>query len=180
MKDHFLIVNLILLIVITSFGYANENTKEDVQKFQIIIDTDSKFSIDRAGDSEILSGSYNGDVTGLKLLEGMKANCNLVGRSYQGRGFSCGFAEVEELNGICIFAKNKNDVIIAKWQCITSVGDNGDASCLGKASFVEGHGLFAGIDGSASISSPLVKQLLEKKISLPSVWKANISLPDKL
>ena len=81
---------------------------------------------------------------------------------------------------MCIFSKNDIDIIIAKWQCATSVGDNGDASCIGKASFEDGNGEFAGINGYASISTPLIKQLIEKKSSLPSIWKVNISLPDKL
>ena len=93
---------------------ANDNKVEKKDIFKIIIDPEAKISLHQSGAKTIISGSYSGFITGYKLLDGAKVNCNLIGRSFQGRGFSCGFAEIEELSGICVFSKSENDLIITK------------------------------------------------------------------
>ena len=70
-------------------------------------------------------GNYSGKVLSAGILADARADCAFVGRAYQGRGFSCGFAKIENIRGSCIFAQNDKDNIIAEWNCITSATATG-------------------------------------------------------
>ena len=89
--------------------------------------------------------------------------CDFIGRSYKGRGFSCGFAVIEDLKGFCYIKNNNNeDILIVDWACNTTAGINGDAYCAGKLNIVQGFGRFAGVSGFGEINMPIVKTINSK------------------
>ena len=91
------------------------------------------------------------------------------------RSFSCGFSEVEDLNGFCkITFKDKNSIILIDWKCSTTAGLQGDAVCKGKLDVLKGFGDYAGVIGFGKLEMPLIKTIKSEKISLP--MKVHISL----
>ncbi len=129
------------------------------------------------GEDEILSGTFYGKTESIEDKNFANANleCDFIGRSYQGRGFSCGFAVIEDLRGFCYIKNNKNaDILIADWNCNTTAGINGNAYCAGKLNIIQGFGKFAGVSGFGEISMPIAKTI-NSKMSSP----LNISLKIK-
>ena len=115
-----------------------------------------------------------------RRLNNSNLECEFIGRSYKGRGFSCGFAIIEDLQGFCYIKKKEINTLILSWKCNTSAGLNGNASCIGKLNLMQGYGFFAGSEGFGTIYMPLAKSLLEEKISLPMKLKLKIKYPISL
>ena len=149
-------------------------------KLSVIVNTDNNISIKSVAQDEIIKGTLYGKVenTSYDAFIQTTLECDLLGRSYKGRGFSCGFAVVEDLNGFCYFNKsNSQDILITSWECSTTAGLDGDASCKGKLSVVQGFGKFAGVLGFGEIEMPLAKTLTASKQSHPMKLKMKIKYP---
>lgn len=137
-------------------------------KLNVVTTPDSKISYKSVAESNIIKGYISGDITNTsyKDFNDTSVECELLGRSYKGRGFSCGFAVVEDLNGLCLLSKlNSKDILITSWSCNTTAGLSGDATCKGKVSVVEGFGKFAGVLGFGEIEMPLAKSFVDSKVS---------------
>ena len=80
--------------------------------------------------------------------------------------------------GFCYIDVENSGMLIASWQCNTSAGINGDASCLGKVNIEQGLDEFAGISGFGKISMPLAKSFIDKeKTSMPMRLTLKIKYP---
>ena len=134
------------------------------------------------GEDEILSGVFYGKTENFidKNFDNAYLECDFIGRSYQGRGFSCGFAVIEDLKGFC-YIKNNNDedILIVEWNCNTTAGINGDAYCAGKLDIIQGFGKFAGVSGFGEINMPIAKAI-NSKISRALNISLNIKYPMSL
>ncbi len=170
-------ITLVLTYIISMIGV----NADDIKAISLEIVYEDSPYLDRLvkTDSEMFWGNYSGRVSSTGILKDARADCAFVGRAYQGRGFSCGFAKIENIRGSCIFAQNDKDSIIAEWNCITSATATGDARCEGKASFVNGSGKYAAVSGEAKFHAPLVT-VLEKENSLVAYWSGEIILPDAI
>ena len=126
-----------------------------------------------------MKGTFYGFVEELSdsKLNNSRIECDLLGRSYKGRGFSCGFAVIEDLQGYCYINTENNGSLITSWQCNTSAGINGDAFCLGKVNIVQGLGEFSGVAGFGKINMPLAKSFIDKKISIPMKLSLKVKYP---
>ena len=171
---------IIFLILVFSSYLKGENeilkVKIDVKLSNNIINTKS------VGEDEIISGALYGKTESLEDENFANANleCDFIGRSYQGRGFSCGFAVIEDLKGFCYIKNNNNkDIIIVDWICNTTAGINGDAYCSGKLNIIQGFGVFAGVDGFGEISMPIAKTI-NSNISSSLDINLNIKYPMSL
>lgn len=173
-----IVITIILFLFNITIG-KTEIIKED-QNFLMVIGIEKNISKKEVGNESIISGNFNAVLSDNILLKDYVASCEIIGRAYQGRGFSCGFSEMESLKGFCVIKKEEKDIIVMEWFCTTSTGPKGDAVCSGKASIVNGYGVFAGITGNANISIPLVKQMINEKNSLKSLWEAKFYLPERL
>ena len=134
------------------------------------------------GEDEILSGTFYGKTESVEDKNFANANleCDFIGRSYQGRGFSCGFAVIEDLKGFCYIKNNNNeDILIFDWTCNTTAGINGDAYCAGKLNIIQGFGVFAGVDGFGEINMPIAKTI-NSNMSSPLNINLNIKYPMSL
>lgn len=156
---------------------SNDSFEENIFRFKLVEDNNVLMSY--IGEDKILKGNINGKLSNSVLnFKKAKISCDFLGRSYTGRGFSCGFAEVEDLGGYCYISLPSNtDSLLTKWECATTAGFNGDAICKGKLSVVNGSGKFAGIIGFGEIEMPLSKAILENKIEEPLKLKVKIKYP---
>ena len=175
---NFFLTIFIINISFSKQSYANEDFLD--YNLSVIVSTDNNISIKNVAQDEIITGTLFGKIenTSFKAFKETSLECDLLGRSYKGRGFSCGFAVVEDLNGLCYFNNTNNkDILITSWKCSTTAGLDGDAHCKGKLSIVEGFGKFAGVLGFGEIEMPLAKTLISNKQSSPMRLKMKIKYP---
>ena len=138
-------------------------------KLNIKLDENNIIKIKSMGEDEILSGAFYGKIGSIvdKNFANANLECDFIGRSYKGRGFSCGFAVIEDLKGFCYIKNNNNeDILIVDWNCNTTAGINGDAYCAGKLNIIQGFGVFAGVNGFGEINMPIAKTI-NSNMSIP-------------
>jgi hypothetical protein len=172
---------VVFLIFIFSSILKGENELLKV-KINVKLSKTNIINTKSVGEDEILSGAFYGQTESIEDKNFVKANleCDFIGRSYKGRGFSCGFAVIEDLKGFC-YIKNNNDedILIVEWNCNTTAGINGDAYCAGKLNVIQGFGVFAGVNGFGEINMPIVKTINSNMSSLLNI-NLNIKYPMSL
>ena len=174
------IIIIFLMLVFSSY-LKGENEILKV-KIDVKLNKSNVINTKSVGEDEILSGAFYGKTESLedKNFANASLECDFIGRSYQGRGFSCGFAVIEDLKGFCyIIINNNEDILIFDWTCYTTAGINGDAYCAGKLNIIQGFGVFAGVDGFGEINMPITKTI-NSNMSNPLNIKLNIKYPMSL
>ena len=159
---------IVFLIFVFSSYLKGENEMLKI-KIDVMLSKNNIINTKSVGEDEIISGALYGktESTEDKNFTNSNLECDFIGRSYQGRGFSCGFAVIEDLKGFC-YIKNKNneDILIFDWTCNTTAGINGDAYCAGKLNIIQGFGVFAGVNGFGEINMPIAKTI-NSNMSIP-------------
>ena len=173
----FLIHLILIIIFIIPFSLKSENDFAEVI-LNIKLKNNNIINMKSIGEDEILQGTLFGEIESVedKNFNNGILECDFIGRSYKGRGFSCGFAVIEDLQGLCYIRNNNKDVLIADWNCSTTGGINGEAYCSGKLKIIQGFGGFAGIDGFGKINIPIIKTI-ESQISSPTKIILSIKYP---
>ena len=156
-------VRIIVIFLIFVFSNYLKSQNELLKvKIDVKLSESNIINTKSVGEDEILSGAFYGQTESIEDENFVKANleCDFIGRSYKGRGFSCGFAVIEDLKGFC-YIKNNNDedILIIEWSCNTTAGINGDAYCAGKLNVIQGFGVFAGVNGFGEINMPIAKTI---------------------
>ena len=174
----YLKIIVIFLIFVFSNHMKSENELLKV-KIDVKLSESNIVNTKSVGEDEILSGAFHGKTESIEDKNFANANleCDFIGRSYKGRGFSCGFAVIEDLKGFC-YIKNNNDedILIIEWNCNTTAGINGDAYCAGKLNVIQGFGVFAGVNGFGEINMPIAKTI-NSNMSSPLNLSLNIKYP---
>ena len=172
---------IILLTFVVSNYLKGENELRKV-KIDVLLSKNNIINKKTVGEDEILSGEFTGKTQSIEDKNFANANleCDFIGRSYKGRGFSCGFAVIEDLRGFCYIKNNNNeDILIFDWDCNTTAGINGDAYCAGKLNIIQGFGIFAGVNGFGKINMPIAKSI-NSNMSSPFNIDLNIKYPMSL
>ncbi len=154
-----IIITFLLIVLSNCLKAENEFLK---LKIDVKLSKESIINSKNIGEDEILSGVFYGKTENIadKNFDNAYLECDLIGRSYQGRGFSCGFAVIEDLKGFCYIKNNNNeDILIVEWNCNTTAGINGDVNCAGKLDIIQGFGNFAGVSGFGEINMPIAKAI---------------------
>ncbi len=178
MKNKLILIIFALIFLFSKFLISDQDFIEHL--LDINLNSDNSISVKNIANNKILRGSFSGNIEAKNHtnFNNAKIECDLLGRSYKGRGFSCGFGIIEDLQGFCYIDVENSGMLIASWQCNTSAGINGDASCLGKVNIEQGLDKFAGISGFGKISMPLAKSFIDKeKISMPMRLNLKIKYP---
>ena len=170
----------IFLIFVFSNYLKSENELLKV-KIDVKLSESNIINTKSVGEDEILSGAFYGQTESIEDKNFANANleCDFIGRSYKGRGFSCGFAVIEDLKGFCYIKNNDEDILIVEWNCNTTAGINGDAYCAGKLNVIQGFGVFAGVNGFGEINMPIAKSI-NSNMSSPLNINLNIKYPMSL
>ena len=172
---------MIFLIFVFSNYLKSENELLKV-RIDVKLGNNNIINSKSIGEDEILSGIFYGKTESIEDKNFTNANldCDFIGRSYKGRGFSCGFAVIEDLKGFCYIKNNDNeDILIVDWTCNTTAGINGDAYCAGKLNIIQGFGVFAGVNGFGEINMPIAKTI-NSNMSRPLNINLNIKYPKSL
>lgn len=176
---------IILFLTFMSYFYSTfsisiENSDFLNYKINVILKKVNKVYVKSVLDDKIINGIIEGttDSSARNTFSNAKLYCDILGRSYKGRVFSCGFAEVEDLKGYCQFIMSKpEDSLLTYWECTTTAGLNGDAICKGKVKVLQGYGNLAGVIGFGEIEMPLIKILMNEKINYPMQWTLKMKHP---
>ena len=172
---------IIFFIFIFLYFFKSKNELRKV-KIDIKLSTSNIVNKKSVGEDEILSGALHGKTESIddKNFANASLECDFIGRSYKGRGFSCGFAVIEDLKGYCYIKNNNNkNILIVDWTCNTTAGINGDAYCAGKLNITQGFGVFAGVNGFGEINMPVAKTI-NSNMSSPLNIQLNIKYPMSL
>ena len=174
-----------IIILFFIFIFSNYlKSENELLKVEIDVKLSQSNIINKksVGEDEILSGAFYGKTESIedKNFANASLECDFIGRSYKGRGFSCGFAVIEDLKGYCYIKNNNNkDILIVDWTCNTTAGINGDAYCAGKLNITQGFGVFAGVNGFGEINMPVAKTI-NSNMSSPLNIHLNIKYPMSL
>ena len=173
----------LILILIYIFPILLKSENDFVQvKLNINIEYNEDIKFKSVEEDEIIKGTLKGKIESIddKNFNKTRLECDFIGRSYKGRGFSCGFAVIEDLQGFCyIYNNKKKGTLITSWNCNTSPVVNGEPSCSGKLNLVHGFGIFAGVTGYGKINMPLAKSL-NKKNSTAMQFNLKVKYPMSL
>ena len=167
-----------LIVLQTSFA-GNQNDFIDY-KLNVFLSSKNNITIKSIQDDKIIKGTLLGKIEGDSDSDfnNARLECDLLGRAYQGRSFSCGFAEVEDINGYCeMIFPDKENIILVEWKCSTTAGMLGDAVCKGKVNILKGFGEYAGVVGFGNLEMPLIKSIKKKNISIPIKLKISLKKP---
>lgn len=104
---------------------------------------------------ETFAGSFTGTVgaDSDSTLAGAEVRCDFAGYTFSARGFACGSTTTAEVSGRCLFTTVQGDAAVAEWSCGTIEVTLPGARCHGTATWIEGTGALAGIQGEAEVDS---------------------------
>ena len=167
---------LLLLFVILLYqysSYADENAiPEDakVVNIEAIYDQAPIIVENDLGEDKIAIATIRGKILTDGYLKSGTFDCRVVGHAAPGRVFSCGFAQVESIDGYCIFRNSDDEGLVAKLSCSTAANGIEGASCQGRLDFISGSGTFAGISGKAKLNMAQIFSTNEKFFSFSGYW----------
>jgi len=169
-----LVLPAALLLVAGAAGPVMADGKETA--FTVRYDGPPELRAVDVGENEVVSGRVSGivgDAAEAGPLAGAAVDCSFVGRTFEGRSFSCGFTTVEDVDSLCVFTDADGDQAIADLSCRTAATMTSDARCEGEATWIDGTGKYAGVSGEAHVHS----ELFRSGEAGDAVWSGEMDLP---
>ena len=158
----------------TNYIFAEENPiPEDAKLVNVEVQYDQPPIIveNEIGEDTIAVATIRGKILTDGYLKSGTVDCRLVGHAAPGRVFSCGFAQVESVDGYCIFKNSSDEGLVAKLSCSTAANGIEGASCQGRLDFLSGSGIFAGISGKAKLNMSQVFSTDDSFLKFDGFWK---------
>ena len=158
----------------TNYIFAEENIiPEDAKLVNVEVQYDQPPVIveNEIGEDTIALATIRGKILTDGYLKSGTVDCRLVGHAAPGRVFSCGFAQVESVEGYCIFKNSSDEGLVAKLSCSTAANGIEGASCQGRLDFLSGSGIFAGVSGNAKLNMSQVFSTDDSFLKFDGYWK---------
>jgi len=158
----------------TNYIFAEENIiPEDAKLVNVEVQYDQPPIIveNKVGEDTIAVATIRGKILTDGYLKSGTVDCRLVGHAAPGRVFSCGFAQVESVEGYCIFKNSSDEGLVAKLSCSTAANGIEGASCQGRLDFLSGSGIFAGVSGNAKLNMSQVFSTDDSFLKFDGYWK---------
>ena len=163
-----------ILFFCTNYIFAEENLiPEDAKLVNVEVQYDQPPIIveNEIGEDTIAVATIRGKILTDGYLKSGTVDCRLVGHAAPGRLFSCGFAQVESVEGYCIFKNSSDEGLVAKLRCSTAANGIEGASCQGRLDFLSGSGIFAGVSGNAKLNMSQVFSTDDSFLKFDGFWK---------
>lgn len=163
-----------ILFFCTNYIFAEENLiPEDAKLVNVEVQYDQPPIIveNEIGEDTIAVATIRGKILTDGYLKSGTVDCRLVGHAAPGRVFSCGFAQVESVEGYCIFKNSSEEGLVAKLSCSTAANGIEGASCQGRLDFLSGSGIFAGVSGNAKLNMSQVFSTDDSFLKFDGFWK---------
>ena len=151
-----------------------------------IVTPDDAYSIDIAGkyikapiveentigDARIALVNFTALIKENNFFSGSFIDCKLAAHAAPGRGgFSCGFAQMENVNGYCIITDTKGDSLVSKLECTSGSTMTQNVRCEGRLDFISGTGKYAGASGFAKLNMDQIFTISDEQIQFTGYIK---------
>ena len=163
-----------ILFFCTNYIFAEENLiPEDAKLVNVEVQYDQPPIIveNEIGEDTIAVATIRGKILTDGYLKSGTVDWRFVGHAAPGRVFSCGFAQVESVEGYCIFKNSSEEGLVAKLSCSTAANGIEGASCQGRLDFLSGSGIFAGVSGNAKLNMSQVFSTDDSFLKFDGFWK---------
>ena len=124
------------------------------------------------GEAKIALVSFTAFIEENLLFKGSFIDCKLAAHAAPGRGgFSCGFAQMENVNGYCIVTDPKGDSLVVKLECSSGATITQKVRCEGRLDFISGTGKYAGASGFARLNMDQIFTISNEEIQFTGFIK---------
>tara|TARA_B100000686_G_scaffold93040_1_gene99427 strand:+ start:13 stop:570 length:558 start_codon:yes stop_codon:yes gene_type:complete len=165
----------IIFIYFSTFSFAEEITvPEDAHSIDILGKYINAPIIEEntIGDARIALVSFTALIEENNIFSGSFIDCKLAAHAAPGRGgFSCGFAQMENVNGYCIITDTKGDSLVSKLECSSGATMTQNVRCEGRLDFISGTGRFAGASGFARLNMDQIFTISNEQIQFTGYLK---------
>ncbi len=124
------------------------------------------------GDARIALVNFTALIKENNFFSGSFIDCKLAAHAAPGRGgFSCGFAQMENVNGYCVITDTKGDSLVSKLECSSGATMTQNVKCEGRLDFISGTGKYAGASGFAKLNMDQIFTISDEQIQFTGYLK---------
>ena len=124
------------------------------------------------GDARIALVNFTALINEDNYFNGSFIDCKLTAYAAPGRGgFSCGFAQMENVSGYCVITDTKGDSLVSKLECSSGSTMTQNVRCEGRIDFITGTGKYAGVSGFAKLHMDQIFTISEEQIQFSGYLK---------
>jgi len=149
------------------------NIPEDAEKISLVAEYIEKIDVNEItlGDTKVAMASFSAFIVAKNSLNGGFIDCKVTAYAAPGRGFSCGFSQMENVSGYCVLKDKSGDTIVAKLECSSGATSTLDVRCEGKIDFMSGIGKYAGVSGTARVHMEQIFTSGKSSIEFTGWWR---------
>ena len=149
------------------------NIPEDAEKISLVAEYIEKIDVNEItlGDTKVAMASFSAFIVAENPLNGGFIDCKVTAYAAPGRGFSCGFSQMENVSGYCVLKDKSGDTIVAKLECSSGATSTVDVRCEGKIDFMSGIGKYAGVSGTARVHMEQIFTSGKSSIEFTGWWR---------
>ena len=146
---------------------------EDAEEISLVAEYIDKPEVNEVviGETIIAMSSFSAFINSAGNLDGGFIDCKVTAYAAPGRGFSCGFAQMENVSGYCVIKDKNNESIVAKLECSSGATVTTDVRCEGRLDFMSGTGKYSGISGTARLHMEQIFTAGENTIEFLGWWR---------
>jgi len=167
-----------ILVVLTFFNIDNAlsdsiEIPEDAEKVSVIAEYIDRPEIKEIniGETKIAMASFSALIVSQENINGGFIDCKVTAYAAPGRGFSCGFAQMENVSGYCVIRDKNNDSLVTKLDCSSGATVSTDVRCEGRIDFMFGTGVYSGVSGTARLHMEQVFTSGKSSIEFLGWWR---------
>ena len=167
---------IIFIFIFINTGIALSNSSaipDDAEEISLVAKYIDKPVVNEIviGETIIGMSSFSAFITSKGKLDGGFIDCKVTAYAAPGRGFSCGFAQMENVSGYCVIKDKNNESIVAKLECSSGATVSTDVRCEGKLNFMSGTGKYSGVNGTARLHMEQIFTAGESSIEFLGWWR---------
>ncbi|PPR15938.1 MAG: hypothetical protein CFH33_01080 [Alphaproteobacteria bacterium MarineAlpha9_Bin3] len=162
-----------MLSNVSSVFANNIEIPEDAEKISLVAIYSNKPEVNEIsiGETIIATANFSAFISSEGYLNKGILECKVTAYAAPGRGFSCGFAQMENVSGYCIIKDKDEDSLVAKLECSSGATVSTDVRCEGRLDFMSGTGKYSGINGTARLHMEQIFTAGESSIEFLGWWR---------
>ena len=164
----------IFIFINTEIALSNSSAiPDDAEEISLVAKYIDKPAVNEIviGETIIAMSSFSAFITSKGKLDGGFIDCKVTAYAAPGRGFSCGFAQMENVFGYCVIKDKNNESIVAKLECSSGATFSTDVRCEGRLDFISGTGKYSGVNGTARLHMEQIFTAGESSIEFLGWWR---------
>ena len=165
---------LIILFLNLQVSFADTvNIPEDAEQISLIAEYTKKPDVYETtiGDTKIAMASFSALIVNDNLLKDGFIDCKVTAYAAPGRGFSCGFSQMENVSGYCVLKDKSGDSLVAKLECSSGATSSLDVRCEGRLDFMSGTGKYSGVSGIARVHMEQIFTPGKSSVEFSGWWR---------